>query len=290
VPLIRALDVARDDPFVLAHAAQALAYFGEDIGAMIALVDRALALNPNFARGWHLSGLLRQWAGDRDTAIEHFETALRLSPRHGVGPTLQNIGCAHFGARRFEEAVPKLLLAIQDDPGRPIAYRFLAASYAHMGRLDDARGVVERLRTSPLPYCRSLSCRLHLKVASCSCPVCGWRWARRHEPAPPPHRASLQPMCEARFDRTGLTESGKPTRPGSSVLLLRKVTFGATCDDPAAQGEGPLFLGEGTSLARPAVTGSRRFRALRAAAGKGSVRPEPVTRWMRRPRPPAILS
>src|SRR6202040_3491068 len=63
----RALEVAGDDPFVLAHAAQALAFFGEDIGAMIALVDRALALNPNFARGWHLSGLLRQWAGDRDT-------------------------------------------------------------------------------------------------------------------------------------------------------------------------------------------------------------------------------
>ena len=43
----RALEVAGDDPGVLANAAQALAYFGEDIGAMIALVDRALAVNPN---------------------------------------------------------------------------------------------------------------------------------------------------------------------------------------------------------------------------------------------------
>src|SRR5262249_37160081 len=46
----RALEVAGDDPGVLANAASALAYFGEDIGAMVALVDRALALNPNFAR------------------------------------------------------------------------------------------------------------------------------------------------------------------------------------------------------------------------------------------------
>jgi hypothetical protein len=52
----RALEVAGDDPGVLANAAQALAYFGEDIGAMIAFVDRALALNPNFARGWLVSG------------------------------------------------------------------------------------------------------------------------------------------------------------------------------------------------------------------------------------------
>src|SRR5258707_4236188 len=33
----RALEVAGDDPGVLTNAAQALAYFGEDIGAMMAL-------------------------------------------------------------------------------------------------------------------------------------------------------------------------------------------------------------------------------------------------------------
>src|SRR3954451_10854521 len=48
----RALQESGDDPGVLANAALALAYFGEDIGAMMALVDRALALNPNSARGW----------------------------------------------------------------------------------------------------------------------------------------------------------------------------------------------------------------------------------------------
>src|SRR2546423_2204715 len=58
-----ALQVAGDDPGVLANAAFALAYFGEDIGAMMALADRALVLNPNFARGWHISGSLRMWAG-----------------------------------------------------------------------------------------------------------------------------------------------------------------------------------------------------------------------------------
>jgi len=81
----RALEVAGDDPVTLANAAQALAYFGEDIGAMMALVDRALALNPNFARGWHISGNIRFWAGQPDIAITHAEAALRLSPRARVG-------------------------------------------------------------------------------------------------------------------------------------------------------------------------------------------------------------
>jgi len=142
----RALEVAGEDPGILANAAVALAYFGEDIGAMMALVDRALVLNPNHARGWQISGLLRLWAGQPDIAIEHVNAALRLSPRARVGTSLTTIGAAHFFSRRFDEAVPKLLLAIQDDPSFPQLYRYLAACYAHMGRLDDARKVVTRLR------------------------------------------------------------------------------------------------------------------------------------------------
>jgi tetratricopeptide (TPR) repeat protein len=66
-------------------------------------------------------------------------------------PSLLIIGAAHFIARRFDEAVPKLLLAIQENPGFPEPYRYLAACYAHMGRIGDAREVVARLRTiSPL--------------------------------------------------------------------------------------------------------------------------------------------
>jgi adenylate cyclase len=142
----RALEVAGDDPGVLANAAFALGYFGEDIDAMMALVDRALALNPNYARGWHISGNLRLWAGQTDIAIEHVETSLRLSPRARIGPSMLALGGAHFSARRFDKALPKLLLAIQDGPSRPTAQRVLAACYAHMGRLDDAREIVARLR------------------------------------------------------------------------------------------------------------------------------------------------
>jgi len=124
----------------------ALAYFGEDIGAMIALIDRALAHSPSFARGWYVSGYLRCLAGQPDIAIEHIEVSQRLSPRARIGWDLVAIGVAHFLSRRFDEAVSKLLLALQEDPNYPAPYRFLAASHAHMGRLDEARDVVRRLR------------------------------------------------------------------------------------------------------------------------------------------------
>src|SRR6266568_2684175 len=155
----QALQAGENDPDVLINAAQVLAFFGEDIGAMIGLVERALALNPSFARGWFQSGALRTWAGQHDLAIEHLEISQRLSPRERTGTPLNVMGVAYFFKRRFDEAAAKLLQAIQDDPGFPIPYRALAACYAHMGRLDEARAIVARLRAitpvvvpSDLPY------------------------------------------------------------------------------------------------------------------------------------------
>jgi tetratricopeptide (TPR) repeat protein len=142
----QALQVTQNDPGILANAASVLARFGEDIGAMIGLIDRALTLNPSFARGWYLSGALRVTAGQHDLAIEHIQTSLRLSPREPIGQPLYVMGAALFFKHRFDEAASKLLMAIQNDPGSPLPHRTLAACYAHMGRLDEARAIVARLR------------------------------------------------------------------------------------------------------------------------------------------------
>ena len=142
----RALELANDDPTVLVNAAYALAYFGEDIGAMLALIDRALELNPSFARGWHVSGVVHLWAGKPEVAIEHAHMALRLSPRCSLGASFNVIAAGLFCSRRFEEAIPVNLRMIQQDPTYPQSYHCLAACYAHLGRLVEARKVVEQLR------------------------------------------------------------------------------------------------------------------------------------------------
>jgi adenylate cyclase len=142
----QALQVGQSDPSILANAAWVLAYFGEDIGTMIGLVDRALALNPSFARGWFMSGSTRVFAGQHDLAIKHIETSLRLSPRERTGSPLSAMGPAYFFKHCFGEAAAKLLTTIQEHPGSPGAYRFLASCYAHMGQLDDARAIVAKLR------------------------------------------------------------------------------------------------------------------------------------------------
>jgi TolB-like protein len=140
----RALRAAPDDPTTIGNAAGVLGSFGGDINPAIALADRALALNPSFATGWRMSGWLRLWAGNLDVAIQHFETAFRLSPRERNGRL--GIGEAQFFQRRFDEAIVTLLTVLEELPGHAGIYRYLASCYVHAGRLDEAREMIRRLR------------------------------------------------------------------------------------------------------------------------------------------------
>ena len=71
---------------------------------------------------------------------------MRLSPRDRLTDYLTGIGEALFFSRRFDEAAAKLLASLERAPRFPVTYRVLAACYAHIGKLDEAREIVERLR------------------------------------------------------------------------------------------------------------------------------------------------
>jgi hypothetical protein len=108
--------VAGDDPSILANAL-ALSHFAEDIGSLIGLVDRALALNPSFARGWHISGILRIWADQPDIAIERRKVrpppSCAYAWARGAGQT-DEVGRAvldRVGRRHLRGVSPKLALA-----------------------------------------------------------------------------------------------------------------------------------------------------------------------------------
>ncbi len=142
----RALRSSPDDPNVLALAGFLLGYWGEDIDVSLGLIDRCLTLNPSHARGWHWSALLRVFAGQPGIAIEHFQNYLRLSPRERMATHLNVIGEAYFFSRQFDEATANLLESLDLAPTYPVTFRVLASCYAHLGRLDEAREIVRRLR------------------------------------------------------------------------------------------------------------------------------------------------
>jgi adenylate cyclase len=142
----RALQASPGDPGTIGNAAFLIGVFEGDIEPAITLADRALALNPSFERGWRVSAWLRLYAGQPDVAVEHIQTAIRLSPRFGNATDLVLIGCAHFFQRRFDDAIYAFLTARENMPKNPALPRYLAACYAQAGRLEQAGQMLEQLR------------------------------------------------------------------------------------------------------------------------------------------------
>jgi len=143
----RALRTAGDDATALACIAHVLGYFNEDIENALAILARSIAVNPNSFWGWRWSGFAHLYSGQPEIAIKHFETSLRLSPRGPQWPQTTGIGIGHMLCGRLEPAASFLQLALQENPAYPLANRFLASCYVHLGRLNEARQIVARLRT-----------------------------------------------------------------------------------------------------------------------------------------------
>ncbi len=141
-----ALRIGSDDPDVLTNTAMALWQLGQGLEPSVAMMDRAIALNPGSSNCWYLSAVLRLFASEPETAVEHILMSIRLDPLSpGVSARLLPLGGARFLQRRFEEAVAHLTEA-----GRVIEtsaiFAVLAASCGHLGRISQARAALERYR------------------------------------------------------------------------------------------------------------------------------------------------
>jgi TolB-like protein/Tfp pilus assembly protein PilF len=117
----------------------------------IAAFRRAVQLAPGstFACG-QLGGFLAL-IGQPEEALPNLERVMRLSPRDPVMHThLAATGWAHFAAGRYQEAIEWLERSRQSKPDFNLAHRGLAASYAVVGRLEEARAALEEeLRLEP---------------------------------------------------------------------------------------------------------------------------------------------
>jgi hypothetical protein len=140
----RALRHDPENPEVLSRAAFVLGYFGEDIHTAIVLICRCFELNSNHAMGWYRSGVLRNWAGKPAVALRHFDRYLELNARGRFATYLTAISISLFLCGRFEESVAKMRECFEHGPDHTVVCRFLAASYAHLGRLAEAREIVGR--------------------------------------------------------------------------------------------------------------------------------------------------
>lgn len=142
----RAVELGQNDAVALAAGAHALAHLVGDLDSSVALLDRALTLDPNLAFAWYLGGFLRIWRGQPNDAIDRLARAMLLNP---LSPDMHRMevgtAMAQLLAGRPEDALPWAERASQHLPDRVLPITILAAIYARAGRGNEARTLVKRL-------------------------------------------------------------------------------------------------------------------------------------------------
>jgi TolB-like protein len=131
----------------LSVAGFVVASVANDFNLGLALVDRALLLNPNLVNAWYLSGWVRVLNGEPELAIEHFSRAECLSPFDPFkwGCHL-GVAYAHFIAGRDDQALSSVERCLVDMPNFRPALLLVAASSAFLGATDRATSAVARIR------------------------------------------------------------------------------------------------------------------------------------------------
>jgi adenylate cyclase len=104
-------------------------------------IDRALEINPSDAESYFQRGNILVWAGRAAEAMPWLEGSLRFDRAHAL--TSQDQCIAYYFLGRYGEAIEAGDRALARSPGRSIqteTHPFLAATYAQMGRDQDAEG------------------------------------------------------------------------------------------------------------------------------------------------------
>ena len=110
----------------------------------VAQFERAPALNRNLAAAHFGVAHAKYCLGRPGETEPHIQEALRLSPHDTLAFVwLGVLGIAKFNLGKDEEAVVWLRRSIETNRNYSVSHFFLAAAFAHLGRIEEARAAVE---------------------------------------------------------------------------------------------------------------------------------------------------
>ncbi|WP_162917346.1 adenylate/guanylate cyclase domain-containing protein [Dongia deserti] len=133
-----------------AHAVLAEIYLGrQQYDLARAENEQAIALNPNDAASYAARGAVLTFSGEPEEAVRSFEIATRLDPSVAI-IRHYSIGWPYYLVRRYDEAAQWAEAGIRQNPADYFNPACLAASYAQLGRMEDAdRAASATLRAWP---------------------------------------------------------------------------------------------------------------------------------------------
>lgn len=142
----RALALEPDSAMVLAHVAEALNYIGQPQDA-IRPAERAIQLRPNFGLAHYSCGVACLLLDRIEDALVHFDAELKAAPgSHTLFASYIWRGAAHVRGGDWDAAARAYGRATQINPGATSAYLGEAFVAARMGRADEARAQMIKVR------------------------------------------------------------------------------------------------------------------------------------------------
>ena len=141
-----ALISSQDDPTTIALAAHAMAWLGREYDIALAAMDRAIRLNPNSAQILMLSGHLRTWVSDADSAVDHLSRAIRLNPVDPeIGYSLGGLANALLIKGDYDKALEVARRTARETPRWMGAWRSLVVASVKTERLQEAQEAVRHM-------------------------------------------------------------------------------------------------------------------------------------------------
>ena len=143
-----AVEFGKDDAVALCTAGIVVGYVVGNLDEGSALIDQALALNPNLAWAWVFGSWIKIWLGEPDIATERGSRAMRLSSNDPEVLFFMRTATSysHFLNGRYDDALSWAQTAMRLRPDVVISICAAAASGALAGRLGEAQGAMTRLR------------------------------------------------------------------------------------------------------------------------------------------------
>src|SRR5262249_45813691 len=131
-----------------AHAVLAVILtFKHQHEASLAEIERAIAINPSYV-DW-LFGFALVYAGKQRQAIELIQAHVRLDPFYPP-LALCVLGMAHYMLKQYSQALAVLRNFVSHAPNMRPAHLWLAATYAQLGQVKEARSEADEvLRLQP---------------------------------------------------------------------------------------------------------------------------------------------
>lgn len=129
------LQLQPDNPLVL-HYLGVVAHQRDDNDQAVALIGKALAIEPGYAEAYSNLGLALKAQGELEEAIASYDKAIDLNPEFIAA--YNNLGIALHEQGKFDEAVTAYEKAISLNPQHAISYNNLGNALKDKGRLDEA--------------------------------------------------------------------------------------------------------------------------------------------------------